>query len=456
MTSRPRRSFASIAAADLRAVQTLMSGTTDRAIVVSAPPGGGKTTLVRALARSLTRPAGVVVPVIAQTNNQVDDLIIGLHRDRPRLKIGRLYAPGRLSPAVATLAKNSGDRLHVSTDVDELLAAKVKIIVATTAKWVHSPLSKDVEWAILDEAFQMRSDGLYVAGLAHRLLCVGDPGQLDPFTTLSTDRWQGLPHSPTRPAMATLTANNPGLPTYAMAVSHRLPPSAATIISAAFYPETPFTASTASAHRSLSLGPPPRAAQHHRPDLNAVLDLAAATGWGYAELPARHTRRDDPDIARTLAALVRDLFQRHPTVTSELPQETHERLLDVQDIAVIVSHISQENAVKAALSDAGVPAGVTVSTANRIQGREYTATFIWHPLTGRRDSSPFHTDPGRLAVMLTRHRHAVTVVGRAGIDHCLLNTADSDDLHIGEPEPRLDPIEANWAILDHLMQHRAA
>ncbi len=456
MTGRPRHpSFARIAAADLRAVQALMAGTTDRAIVVSAPPGSGKSTLVRALAVSLARPAGAVVPVVAQTNNQVDDLIVGLHRDRPRLRIGRLYAPGRLSRAVAALATASGSRLHVATDVGELLAARVKVIVSTAAKWAHAPLAPAAGWAIIDEAFQMRTDALsLIAGLAHRLLCIGDPGQLDPFTTLNTARWQGLPHSPTRPAMATLAANHPHLPTYAMTVSHRLPPSAATIISAAFYPTTPFTASTAPASRSLALGPPPQGTTHHRPDLVAVINLAADTGWGYTELPARHTRRDDPDIARTLAALVHDLLDRHPTVISELPHEQHGRPLGASDLAVIVSHTVQENGIKTALAAAGVPAGVTVATANRIQGREYAVTFVWHPLAGRRDNSPFHGDPGRLAVMLSRHRHAVIVVGRAGIDQCLLDTADTDGLHIDEPEPRLDPIAANRTILDHLIRHR--
>jgi hypothetical protein len=37
----------------------------------------------------------------------------------------------------------------------------------------------------------------------------------------------------------------------------------------------------------------------------------------------------------------------------------------------------------------------------------------WHPLAGLPSSDEFHLDPGRLCVMLTRHRHALIVVGRA-------------------------------------------
>ncbi|MEV4404573.1 AAA family ATPase [Actinoplanes sp. NPDC049598] len=433
-----------------------MATTGERAVIVSAPPGGGKSSLIRAIARSLARPAGAVVPILSQTNDQADDLVVHLHRERPRLSIGRLHAPRRLSPAVAALAAVPGSRLHVSTDVDELLAAKTKVIVAPAAKWAHSTLSRQVEWAIVDEAYQMRADALYgIADLADRLLLVGDPGQLSPFTTLNTTRWVGLPHSPVRPAMCTLAATRPRLPVHSMAVSHRLPPSAATIISDALYPDTPFIAGTKPADRTLTLRQPPRRLGHQGLNLDAVLDLAAASGWAYAELPARHTRPDDPGLARLLGALVHRLLQRRPAVTSELPHEQQPRALRTADIAVIVSHNSQADRVRTALAAAGVPAGVTVATANRIQGRECAVSFFWHPLSGRRDTSPFHIDPGRLAVGLTRHRHAVIVASRAGLDDCLLESADTDDLYLGEPEQRLDPIEVNWRILNHLMNHQA-
>ena len=52
-------------------------------------------------------------------------------------------------------------------------------------------------WAIIDEAYQMRSDSLLrIARLFDKALFVGDPGQLDPFSTVETERWLGLNWDP--------------------------------------------------------------------------------------------------------------------------------------------------------------------------------------------------------------------------------------------------------------------
>jgi hypothetical protein len=49
-------------------------------------------------------------------------------------------------------------------------------------------------WAIVDEAYQMRSDMLLlIADRFDRVVFVGDPGQLDPFSVIETSRWLGLP-----------------------------------------------------------------------------------------------------------------------------------------------------------------------------------------------------------------------------------------------------------------------
>jgi hypothetical protein len=57
---------------------------------------------------------------------------------------------------------------------------------------------------------------------------------------------------------------------------------------------------------------------------------------------------------------------------------------------------------------------VVVETANKLQGLEFEVVFVWHPLAGLPEADGFHLDPGRLCVLLTRHRQACIVVGRAG------------------------------------------
>ena len=67
------------------------------------------------------------------------------------------------------------------------------MILATAAKWA-TVKDRRWAWAIVDEAYQMRSDMLLlIADRFDRAVFVGDPGQLDPFSVIETPRWIGLP-----------------------------------------------------------------------------------------------------------------------------------------------------------------------------------------------------------------------------------------------------------------------
>jgi hypothetical protein len=72
----------------------------------------------------------------------------------------------------------------------------------------------------------------------------------------------------------------------------------------------------------------------------------------------------------------------------------------------------------------------------------------------RVDATEFHLDPGRICVMLSRHRHGCIVVGRAGTADILLEHPDNTDLVIGEPEPQVDGVTAHHQVLEHLGTHR--
>ena len=171
-----------------------------RGVIVDSPPGAGKSTLVVELAGRLAA-TGERVMIVAQTNEQVDDLVARLASAHPAVILGRLTAgdyevPERLAPL-------RGPALAFSSKLPEL--APASIVLATAAKWA---LVKEGEfpWAILDEAYQMRSDGLlavaprFADGTA---LFVGDPGQLDPFATVETDAWAGSPWSALKAAART-------------------------------------------------------------------------------------------------------------------------------------------------------------------------------------------------------------------------------------------------------------
>ena len=411
-----------------------------RGVVVDSPPGAGKSTLV---VRAATQIAGGGEPVmvVAQTNEQVDDLVDRVAREAPAVRVGRLsskdYVPtARVAHANVTVAGRVADLHHP------------QITIGTAAKWLHIA-DGPWPWAIVDEAYQMRSDLLLrVAPRFARALFVGDPGQLDPFTVTDVERWTGLPWDPTQSAVATMLRNNPDLPVHQLPLSWRLSASAAPPVSAAFYPFTGFRAATAAGQRRLiyrtrGLGGP----------VDETVERAARTGWALHELPARHTLRTDSEAVEAIADLALRVLQRGAVAFSERgPQELP---VTADRVAVGAAHRDQVAAIRRVLNGRGL-AAVRVDTANRLQGSEFDVVLVLHPLSGRRDATAFHLESGRLCVLTSRHRHACIVVARGGIQNLLDAHPSDEPMHLGTPAKFPDGWEANHAMLAHLQAHRIA
>ncbi|MFE9643581.1 AAA domain-containing protein [Streptomyces sp. NPDC006365] len=412
-----------------------------RGVVVDSPPGAGKSTLVVRAALELA-DAGRPLMVIAQTNAQVDDLVLRLAEKNPELPVGRLHSS---DPDPYDKALDDLPNVRKSAKAGDL--AGLDVVISTAAKWAHVKGVEPWGHAIVDEAYQMRSDALLaVAGLFERALFVGDPGQLDPFAIVGSEQWAGLSYDPSASAVTTLLAHNPQLPQHRLPVSWRLPASAAPLVSAAFYPYTPFRSGTDHDDRHLDFTVPSDGSGPDR-----VIDEAAETGWGLLELPARHTPRTDPEAVRALAQVVRRLLDRGGAARSERsPEPTH---LTADRIAVGTAHRDQAAAVRSALAELGAE-GVTVDTANRLQGREYDVTVVLHPLSGRPDATAFHLETGRLCVLASRHRHACIVISRAGVPDLLDDHPSTEPVQLGVTVKFPDGWEANHAVLAHLSEHR--
>ncbi|MGW0929994.1 AAA domain-containing protein [Streptomyces sp. NPDC002644] len=413
-----------------------------RGVVVDSPPGAGKSTLVVRAALELA-DAGRPLMVVAQTNAQVDDLVLRLHEKRPDLPVGRLH-----SSDADAYDKALEDLDNVLLSDKAAALAGLPVVISTAAKWGHvKPSDAHWEQAIVDEAYQMRSDALLtVAGLFDRALFVGDPGQLDPFSVVGAEQWAGLSYDPSASAVTTLLAHNPGLPQHRLPVSWRLPASAAPLVSDAFYPYTPFRAGTGPDDRRLAFGVPSDGSGPDR-----VIDEAAVSGWGLLELPHRLTPRTDPEAVRAVAQVVRRLLDRGGAAVSERSPDPVP--LTADRVAVGTAHRDQAAAVRAALADLGVR-DVVVDTANRLQGREYDVTVVLHPLSGRPDATAFHLETGRLCVLASRHRHACIVVCRAGVADLLDAHPSTEPVQLGVTVKFPDGWEANHAVLSHLTEHR--
>ncbi|WP_307798758.1 AAA family ATPase, partial [Streptomyces beijiangensis] len=427
-----------------RATQAILESTmhsSARGVVVDSPPGAGKSTLVVRAARELAA-AGRPLMVIAQTNAQVDDLVLRLAGKDPDLPVGRLHSS---DPDPYDKALDDLPNVRKSAKAGELTG--LDIVISTAAKWAHVKNVDPWQHAIVDEAYQMRSDALLaVAGLFERALFVGDPGQLDPFSVVGAEQWAGLSYDPSASAVSTLLAHNPELPQHRLPVSWRLPASAAPLVSGAFYPYTPFRSGTDHGDRRLSFGVPSDGTAPDR-----ALDEAAESGWALLELPARHTPRTDPEAVRAVAQTVRRLLDRGGAALSE--QSPDPVPLTADRIAVGTAHRDQAAAVRAALAELGVT-GVAVDTANRLQGREFDVTVVLHPLSGRPDATAFHLETGRLCVLASRHRHACIVVCRAGVADLLDEHPSTEPVHLGVTLKFPDGWEANHAVLAHLSEHR--
>ena len=413
------------------AVLADLADPTHRGVVVDSPPGAGKSTLV-VRAAAVLAAAGDPLMIVAQTNEQVDDLIARLGVASPDVRVGRLSAVDYVPSA-----RVSGHpSCRVGAKVGEL--GSPAVIIGTAAKWATVTEGR-WPWAIVDEAYQMRSDALLrVAPRFERALFVGDPGQLDPFSTVDVDRWAGLSWDPMLSAVAVLLRHNPGLPVHRLPVSWRLPWSAAPVVAAAFYPYAGFRSGTGHMDRTLSFSISPETA------LDAALDAASTTGWGFHELPARFTVRTDAEAAAACADLASRALSRGGVTTSESGTVA----LTPDRIAIGAAHRDQVAAIRSVLPPEA--AGVTVDTANRLQGREYDLTVVLHPLSGRQDATAFHLEAGRLCVLTSRHRHACVVVARAGIAELLDAHPSTEPVHLNVPVKFPDGWEANQSILAHL------
>jgi hypothetical protein len=418
--------------------------TAGQGVVVDSPPGAGKSALVVSAAAELARN-GARVMLVGQTNEQVDDLIDRLAGDNPDTPIGRLSAGAYIPSERVARHQNVTARSGVADLVDHPL------LIATAAKWAMlKEQDNPWPWAIIDEAYQMRSDSLLrIARLFDKALFVGDPGQLDPFSTVETERWLGLNWDPMSSAVAVLLTNNSHIPTRTLPVSWRLPASAATVVSEAFYPFTGFTSATEADDRRMRWNTRP----FPKTDFDSALETAAESGWALYELGHRHTLPTDAEAVRACAQLAARLLQRGAVTISELSPDP--RPVTADRIAIGVTRTVQTAAVKRALRELGVT-DVVVDTANRLQGREFDVTIMLHPLSGRRDATAFHLEAGRLCVLASRHRHACIVVARAGIPELLDAHPSAEPVHLGVPVKFPDGWEAHQAFMAHLAKHRVS
>jgi hypothetical protein len=427
-----------------RAISDLLSSTPGpRGVHVTSPAGGGKSHLIsRAAGRARAR--NLRVAVAAPTNDQAFNLVRTIaqhHGGKGGQSVTFVPASGRRLPdAVRPLP---GVR-----ELDARTASGESLIVGTLDKlgdaFARGSLTQ-FDLLLIDESYQADAGKYYAVGdLAPTHLLVGDAGQISPFSTIKDPcRWRGLPEDPLQTAVGVLRRNHAGTAVYGLPITRRLDHRAVRV-ARLFYPDLSFGPAVLPGVRELQLSKR-RATSRRSPQLDAALDLAARDGWAHIELPHAAVLPADPETVQLLAGLVRRLLDLGPKVRCE--RQPDRAPLRPEQVAVGVSHNDQKDYLRVALDALGL-SEVVVETANKLQGLEFEVVLVWHPLAGLTEADGFHLDPGRLCVLLTRHRQACILVGRTGDRELLEDRIPPPTAaYLGwDPDPVLDGWEVHHLI----------
>jgi hypothetical protein len=376
------------------------------AIIVQSPPGGGKTGVVERMAiqeMALLRGRAMVA---TQTNEQAFDFARRLASHYKNYSFHLLVRQNLSLPDDLTTLSNL-----VVIQQSAQIPTGPCVVIANAAKWswTDETLYTRFTCQIIDEAYQLADYRFQqISGLADRLVLVGDPGQIAPVITCPVERWQSDAAGPHIACPKALLVRHPSIKQIPLPVSRRLVADTVDLIQPAFYPLLPFVALSQHGARKLT------SAVKGLSSLDRVVDCSErGASVVQVELPGMTIGDVDEQLAEVIVKLIVTLLRRDCYVQddggAQLP-------LKPSMIGVVCAHVAQVSAVLERLPEG---LDVLVETADRFQGLERPIMIVHHPLSGRTDADTFHTDAGRLCVMLSRHRIACFVVTREGVENVL-------------------------------------
>jgi len=419
-------------------------------VVLSAIAGAGKSYFISETV-GFARENNMRVAVAAPTNEQAFGLVTSIAELNPTLRVTFVPAKDVRLPA-------ANMRANVTEARPAQEAARSEIVVGTMDKLADAFIREDLpefDGLLIDESFQADSARYYAAaGLAPVHLAVGDGGQIEPFSTVqAAERWRGLEENPLQTAVGVLCRNHPDTPVHQFPITRRLDPRALPVIRCFYPPEHRFDAAVLPGVRRMRLQKAVAPTQRLR-RIDTALELAAGDGWAHLELPDAAVLTCDPDTIALIVECVQRLRDRGPQLRCERNSRWHN--LAPERIAIGVCHNDQKDLMRAELDRVGHD-DVVVNTANKLQGLEYDLVICWHPLAGLPEADGFHLEPGRAAVLLTRHRHACIVVGREGDRQLVEGVPPATPAFLGcDADPVLDGWGVHQDVFEALEQFRVS
>jgi hypothetical protein len=364
-----------------------------RAVVVSSPPGAGKTSLISAVGANLFEYAQIGVGVACNTVAQVISVANRIAADSPGVAVrvvdsskGRIRRAS-LAPGVEYTNTMSGQRSPAIT-------------ISTTKKWgAVEGSAHRVDVLLIDEAWQCTwMDMVSLGNVAEQFCLVGDPGQIPPIITSDTSRYRTMRVNPAAPAPEALIAQRPAdVSLFRFESTKRLRPLTAGVIA----PLYPF--------RFHSDAPGATA-------LSADGDVLPEIRRVDVEEPR------SPLDERAIAAMADAVVELAGQVT--VSDRRGDRPADV---LAMVAHRNQRTAIMSAISGRLTieqRARVIVDTFDSVQGLEAGCAVVLDPMFGQWDLNDHSMEPGRLCVALSRHTAHLTFVTSPSVDAAVSDLND--------------------------------
>ena len=406
---------------------------------IDAPAGGGKTGIVERSAMFCKELLKEKVMIATQTNEQSFDIARRLGTNFPRFQFYLFHKNGLPIPQDIQSQHNI---LLIQSQND--IPDEPSIVIANAHKWsyVQEPAPHfDVQ--IVDEAFQMPDYRfLQIANLADRHVQIGDPGQIAPIVRCEIERWKGNLSGPHVASPIAMSNRHPKIQKIKIPVSRRLLQDTVDFVQPSFYPDLPFVSICQPNARTIQV-------QSVGQDAFAQLILATTNGVSIsmAQLPPKITGVIDRELVKSIVTMIQRLLQSSPVIQDEFGR----RPLRSNRIGVVCAHVSQVSGIQELLPPS--LSDVLVETADRYQGLERDIMLVYHPLSGRENTSDFHLDAGRLCVMLTRHRLGCIIFGREGMVSHLEKNPPSGERILGiERDASFEGWNAHYKLLSMLKE----
>ena len=334
-----------------------------RVTIIDSPPGSGKTTLLVQAALWIAANTDLTLTVAAPTRADATSVAERLAEAE--------------EGASVVLALNGVERAStraIHTPGSGAFQGGAGDIVVRTMTSLAMSTSTSSDLLIMDEAYQSTFATLAAAAKGcQQVLMIGDPGQIGPVTTADTSVFDDADYPPHGRAPDVLRAH-PSAKVLHLPASYRL--GATTVEAIAPLYDFPFDSG--------------------RPDRSIT---------GHEEIESVQMDHADPvDLYADVARLAQGFVGR------EITTDEGTRTLTPNDVAVVAGDNLAVNGIAGFLSNLGMFPGITVGTADRLQGGQWHAVVAVDPLASAATVSEHHLALGRLCVMASRHMTHLTWV----------------------------------------------